>query len=226
VVLINSPNNPTGQVYSRQDIEKLGQILEHHSRKTGRPVYLVSDEPYRFLVYDDVQVPPVLPLYAYSVVIGSFSKSLSLAGERVGYVAVNPAMPDCATLLGGLVLTNRILGFVNAPAIGQRLLGAALGQGVDLTVYERRRAAMASVLDAAGISYSMPKGAFYFFPQVPGTSTDDTAFVKALMDQQVLAVPGSGFGCPGGFRLAFCVPEDVIQRSEDAFKRAVAAFTA
>ncbi|MFA7165369.1 MAG: pyridoxal phosphate-dependent aminotransferase [Desulfoplanes sp.] len=226
VVLINSPNNPTGQVYSGQELEQLGQLLERHSKKTGRPVYLVSDEPYRFLVYDGVQVPPVLPLYAHSVVIGSFSKSLSLAGERVGYVAVNPAMPDCATLVGGLVLTNRILGFVNAPAIGQRLLGAALGHGVDLSVYERRRAAMAAVLDAAEISYVMPKGAFYFFPQVPGTSTDDTAFVKALMDQQVLAVPGSGFGCPGGFRLALCVPEDVILRSGDAFKRAVSAFLA
>jgi aspartate aminotransferase len=223
-VLINSPNNPTGHVYSQEELDGLAALLEAHSRKVGRPVYLVSDEPYRFLVYDKVVVPPVLPRYANSIVVGSFSKSLSLAGERVGYVAVNPAMEDAMTLVGGLILTNRILGFVNAPAIGQKLLGRALGQGVDLEVYDKRRSAMAKVLDDADISYVMPKGAFYFFPRVPGGSQDDTAFVNALMEEHILAVPGSGFGFPGGFRLAFCVPEDVIVRSGEAFKRAVAAF--
>jgi aspartate aminotransferase len=224
-VLINSPNNPTGHVYSQEELDGLAALLEAHSRKVGRPVYLVSDEPYRFLVYDKVVVPPVLPRYANSIVVGSFSKSLSLAGERVGYVAVNPAMEDAMTLVGGLILTNRILGFVNAPAIGQKLLGRALGQGVDLGVYEKRRSAMARVLDEAKISYVMPQGAFYFFPRVPGGSEDDAAFVNALMQEHILAVPGSGFGCPGGFRLAFCVPEDVIMRSAEAFKRAVAAFS-
>lgn len=224
VVLINSPNNPTGQVYSREELDTLSDILEAHSKKVGRPVYLVSDEPYRFLVYDNATVPPVLPRYSHSIVIGSFSKSLSLAGARVGYVAVNPAMEDVTTLVGGLILTNRILGFVNAPAIAQKLLIKALGQGVDLSVYESRRAAMARVLDDAGISYVMPKGAFYFFPRVPGGSLDDTGFVNALMQENILAVPGSGFGFPGGFRLAFCVPEDVIVRSAEPFKRAVAAY--
>jgi aspartate aminotransferase len=223
-VLINSPNNPTGQIYSRQELERLAELLTAQSRKNGRPVYLISDEPYRFLVYDKKEVPPVLPIYPYSIVIGSFSKSLSLAGERVGYVAVNPAMEDVTTLVGGLILTNRILGFVNAPAIGQKLLNAALGEGVDLSVYERRRRAMADVLDGAGISYVMPKGAFYFFPRVPGGSLDDTGFVNALMNANILAVPGSGFGFPGGFRLAFCVPEDVIVRSAEPFKQAVAAY--
>ncbi len=224
VVLINSPNNPTGQIYSREEMEGLIALLEKHCKKVGRPVYLVSDEPYRFLVYDNETVPPVLPHYAYSIVIGSFSKSLSLAGERVGYVAVNPAMKDAATLVNALVLTTRILGFVNAPAIGQKLLAKSLGQGVNVSVYARRRAAMANVLDNAGISYTMPKGAFYFFPQVPGGSLDDTGFVNALMEEHILAVPGSGFGFPGGFRLAFCVPEDVIVRSAEPFKRAVDAY--
>ncbi|GAU09972.1 pyridoxal phosphate-dependent aminotransferase [Desulfoplanes formicivorans] len=223
-VLINSPNNPTGQVYSREELDRLATLLKAHTRKVGRPVYLVSDEPYRFLVYDNEVVPPVLPRYTHSVVVGSFSKSLSLAGERVGYVAVNPAMEDVSTLVGGLILTNRILGFVNAPAIGQKLLGRALGQGVDLGVYDKRRSAMAKVLDDARISYVMPKGAFYFFPRVPGGSLDDTGFVNALMKENILAVPGSGFGFPGGFRLAFCVPEDVIVRSGEAFKRAVDAY--
>ncbi|WP_462323276.1 pyridoxal phosphate-dependent aminotransferase [Desulfoplanes sp.] len=224
VVLINSPNNPTGQVYSREEIDNLSGLLEKHSKKMGRPVYLVSDEPYRFLVYDDGTVPPVLSRYSHSIVIGSFSKSLSLAGERVGYIAVNPAMEDVSTLVNGLVLTNRILGFVNAPAIGQKLLTHALGEGVDLGVYEKRRRAMAHVLDNAGISYVMPKGAFYFFPMVPGGGLDDTGFVDALMQENVLAVPGSGFGYPGGFRMAFCVPEDVIVRSAEPFKRAVRAY--
>ena len=223
-VLINSPHNPTGQIYTRQEIRDLGAILARHSEKVGRPVYLVSDEPYRFLVYDDAEVAPVLPMYPYSVVIGSFSKSLSLAGERVGYVVVNPAMPGHEILAGGLILTNRTLGFMNAPAIGQKLIAASLGHGVALSVYAGRRKAMAEVLDAAGIEYTMPRGAFYFFPRVPGGSLDDVAFVKALMDERVLAVPGSGFGCPGSFRLAFCVSEDVIVRSADAFKRAVASF--
>jgi aspartate aminotransferase len=223
-VLINSPNNPTGQIYSAEELDRLAGLLAAKSRTNGRPIYLISDEPYRFLVYDNAVVPAVLPRYPYSIVIGSFSKSLSLAGERVGYVAVNPAMEDVATLVSGLILTNRILGFVNAPAIGQKLLTMALGQGVDLSVYEKRRQAMARVLDGAGLSYIMPRGAFYFFPRVPGGSLDDTGFVNALMESNILAVPGSGFGFPGGFRLAFCVPEDVIVRSAEPFRRAVEAY--
>ncbi|PIE66222.1 MAG: aspartate aminotransferase [Desulfobacterales bacterium] len=224
VVLINSPNNPTGQIYTSEALDRLASLLKQHSQKQGRPVYLVADEPYRFLVYDNAVVPAVLPRYSHSVVIGSFSKSLSLAGERVGYVAVNPAMEDAAVLVNGLILTTRILGFVNAPAIGQRLLARALGQGVDVSVYAKRRSLMARVLDEAGISYVMPQGAFYFFPRVPGDSLDDTGFVHALMQENILAVPGSGFGCAGGFRMAFCVPEDVIERSAKPMQRAVAAW--
>jgi len=220
-VLVNSPNNPTGQVYGERELAELAAILQRRNRGRDKPVYLVSDEPYRFLTYDGATAPPILPLYEYSVVIGSFSKNLSMAGERVGYVAANPGMPAVAELVDGVILTNRILGFVNAPSIGQRLVARALGSEVDVAVYDERRQAMARVLAEAGIEFAMPKGAFYFFPKAP-TGDDDTAFVKLLMDELVLAVPGTGFGCPGHFRLTFCVDKTVIERSAQGFRNAAA----
>lgn len=218
-VLVNSPNNPTGRIYTAAELAGLADILREASAKYGRPILLISDEPYRFLAYDNADVPAMFPIYEYSVVISSFSKNLALAGERVGYVAVNPAMPEGATLIGGLILTNRILGFVNAPAVGQRLLGHALGSEVDASIYAARRDAMAEVLRAAGFEFSLPQGAFYFFPRIP-VGTDDTVFVNDLMQEQILAVPGSGFGYPGYFRLAFCVGEETIRGSAEGFKRA------
>jgi aspartate aminotransferase len=222
VVLINSPHNPTGRVYSEEELRALAAILTQKSKALGRDILLVSDEPYRFLTYDDTPVPPLLTLYPFTVVVSSFSKSLGLAGERIGYALVNPAMPDKKDLLAGLVLTNRILGFVNAPAVGQRLMQQALGARVDVSIYGRRRQAMVEVLEGAGITFFMPQGAFYFFPQAPGG--DDLAFVQALQQELILAVPGRGFGFPGYFRLAFCVDEAVIRRSASGFKKAAAAF--
>lgn len=219
-VLINSPNNPTGRIYTEAELRALADMLREASGRLGRPILLVADEPYRFLAYDGVQVPSVFPLYEHSVVISSFSKNLALAGERVGYVAVNPEMPEGDRLVAGLILTNRILGFVNAPAVGQKLLCTALGHGVDASVYAQRRDVMASVLRDAGISFSLPQGAFYFFPRIPQGS-DDTAFVNMLMEERILAVPGSGFGYPGYFRLAFCVDERVIRGASEGFARAV-----
>lgn len=217
-VIINSPNNPTGALYSRETLMKLAEILTRKSREFGRPILLVSDEPYRFLCYDCAEVPSVLPLYPYSVVISSFSKNLSLAGERVGYVVPSPSMPEHLELMNALTLTNRILGFVNAPAVGQRLMAHALGSQVNVTVYAERRKAMTRVLDEVGFDFAMPKGTFYFFPKAPGG--DDKAFIAALLEERILAVPGSGFGFPGYFRLAFCVGEEIIHRSLDGFRRA------
>ncbi len=219
-ILIDSPNNPTGVIYSRRELEALADILTRHSDKHGRPIYLVSDEPYRFLNYDHVDIPSVLPLYPYSVAIGSFSKSLSLAGERIGYVAVSPALHHSMELVSGIIMTNRILGFVNAPVIAQHILDAVIGTEVDMNIYNERRLAMAKVLDDAGIEYTMPGGAFYFFPKSP--LEDDVAFCDRLMAHNVLAVPGSGFGYPGYFRLTFCVDRKIIERSGDAFKKAMA----
>ncbi len=221
VILINSPNNPAGCVYDAATLQALGALLARHNAGRSRPIFLVSDEPYRFLAYDGVVVPPVLPLSPYAVVVGSFSKSLSLAGERVGYFAAHPAMPDGEVLLNAVAMTNRTLGFVNAPVLGQAMAEALLDEGVDLSVYDRRRQAMARVLTEAGITFAMPRGAFYFFPAAPGG--DDQAFVQRLLTENILAVPGRGFGFPGFFRLTFCVDERTINAAASGFKRAAQA---
>ena len=223
-LIVNSPNNPTGAVYTKEELEALAAVLDKHTKTNGRPVYLISDEPYRFLAFDGVEVPSILPLYDYALVMSSFSKNLSMAGERVGYIAVTPRMENRAELINGLMLTNRILGFVNPPVVGQHMLKAALEAQVDPSIYEKRRDAMANVLRDAGYEFHLPKGAFYFFPKAPGG--DDVAFCNALMEEKILAVPGSGFGGPGYFRLTVCVGEDVIARSAEGFKRAISKFTA
>ncbi len=217
IVLLNSPNNPTGQIYDQQELQELARVLKEAGANRSRPIYLVSDEPYRFLTYEGAEVSPIFPLYEHSIVASSFSKSLSLAGERIGYILLNPAMAGKTTLMDGLVLANRILGFVNAPAVGQRLLEHTLDSGVDVGIFARRRELMREVLDRAGYSYVPPRGGFYFFPAAPGG--DDVAFVQALQEERILAVPGSGFGCPGHFRLSFCVPDQVIRDSAPGFAR-------
>ena len=220
IVLINSPNNPTGQVYDQEELRKLSDILRAASTRFGRPILLVADEPYRFLSYDQISVPSILPLYEHSVVISSFSKNLALAGERIGYILLNPDMREKRSLMNGLIFTNRILGFVSAPTIGQQLLEFALHAGVDVSIYARRRQLMGDILAAEGYTFLWPKGGFYFFPRAPGG--DDLDFVRQLQGERILAVPGSGFGYPGFFRLSFSVPEEVIGNSRDSFARAMA----
>jgi aspartate aminotransferase len=220
-LLLNSPNNPTGQIYSRDELSAVVALLEEKSRLAGHPIFLVSDEPYRFLAYDGEQVTPLLPLYDFAVVAGSFSKNMSMPGERIGYLALSPKMPGRDELMNGLILCNRILGYVNPPVVGQHLMCAALGFQVDAQIYKRRRDAMARVLSDAGYQFLMPKGAFYFFPKAPGG--DDVAFVNTLMRHLILAVPGSGFGGPGYFRMACCVDEQIINRAADGLKKALHA---
>lgn len=221
-ILVNSPNNPTGAIYSAETMRSLARIVDDVNAargEAGRPLFLLSDEPYRAFAYDGAAVVPVLPLTPWSVVLGSFSKALSLAGERVGYIALNPAMPDVGTLAAAVTLTNRTLGYVNAPVIGQRLAAGLLSETVDLGIYDRRRKLMASVLSDAGVEFAMPKGAFYFFPKAPGG--DDLAFTDALLEERILVVPGRGFGGPGHVRLSCSVDERIIERSADGFRRAV-----
>lgn len=224
-VIVNSPNNPTGQVYTRAELEELAGLLAAKSRQFGRPIFLISDEPYRFLAYDGLTVPPTLPLYPYTLVVSSFSKSLSLAGVRLGYVAANPAMPDVQTLMAALTLTNRILGFVNAPIIAQYIVERTLDAGVDVSIYDQRRQAMARVLRGAGLEFVLPKGAFYFFPKAPA-GLDDKVFVDQLLAHNIIAVPGSGFGYPGYFRLTYCVEQRIIEASAPAFVKAMAGLQA
>ncbi|RPJ65528.1 MAG: pyridoxal phosphate-dependent aminotransferase [Acidobacteria bacterium] len=219
-LVINSPNNPAGCVYDAATLSALGEVLARRNAGRERPIFLVSDEPYRALAYDGATVPPILPLSQFSVVVGSFSKSLSLAGERVGYIAASPAMPDVQLLVDAMTMTIRTLGFVNAPVLGQQLVEQLIDSSVDVAIYDRRRQTMAAALRGAGIEFSMPRGAFYFFPKAPGG--DDRRFVDLLREENVLAVPGRGFGFPGHFRLTFCVDEKVIARAAPSFERAAA----
>lgn len=221
-IIINSPNNPTGAIYTEEELKELAALLRAKTAEFGRPIFLIADEPYRQLIFDDAFVPYVLPLYEYSIVVSSFSKNMSLPGERVGYAALAPQMPQKNMLMGALTMTNRILGYVNPPVVGQYMMAKALGQQVDVSIYARRRDMMAKILRDAGYEFTMPKGTFYFFPKAPGG--DDVAFCQALMDEKVLGVPGSGFGRPGYFRLTFCVEDKVIARSVEGFAKARAKF--
>ncbi len=217
IMLINSPNNPTGQIYSSESLKALGELLDKKSLEYGSIIYLVSDEPYRKIVFDDTVVPPVLASYKNSIVATSHSKDLSLPGERIGYIAVNPDALYREKLIQAMALTNRILGFVSAPALMQRVLPFIQGASVDINAYKRKRDLLCDVLRGVGINFITPPGAFYLFPESP--LKDDVKFVQALQEELILAVPGTGFGCPGYFRLAFCVEDETITRSMPAFKR-------
>ncbi len=220
-VIINSPNNPTGKIYSADEIKSLASLLGKKS--TGeRPIFLLSDEPYREIVYDNRTVPPLLSAYKNSMVINSYSKSLSLPGERIGYIAVNPEIQGYPLIMGGLNLCNRILGFVNAPAVMQRVVADLSDVTVDVGLYQRRRDQLAEGLKKAGYLFNLPEGAFYIFCKSP--VEDDVAFVRHLQKYNILAVPGSGFGGPGYFRIAYCVSEKVIQKALPEFEKALKSF--
>ncbi len=221
-IIINSPNNPTGAIYSQEELQQVAALVNRVNETRERPVFLVSDEPYRAFAFDGAKVPAMLPLTKWAVVLGSFSKTLSLAGERIGYFLANPAMDDQATLMAAVTLTNRTLGYVNAPVIGQRLAAALLSETVDLEVYDPRRKLMGKVLAEAGVEFEMPKGAFYFFAKSP--VEDEQVFVDALLRENILVVPGRGFGFAGYVRLSCSVDEQIIARSAAGFKRVMAEF--
>jgi aspartate aminotransferase len=218
-LIINSPNNPTGRIYPESTLRKLSAALLQAGKKTGRAIYLLSDEPYRKLAYDGAKVPGVMGLYPHSLVMASYSKDLSLPGERIGYVAVNPAADDAARLIDGIILCTRILGYVNAPALMQRVVARIQGMAVDVEIYRRKRDLFSTALSSMGYQFAVPEGAFYIFPKAPGG--DDLAFVKALQEELILAVPGRGFGMPGYFRIAYCVDTPVIERSLPGFERVI-----
>jgi len=220
-ILINSPNNPTGQIYSAESLAELGKVLGAASEKNNSTIYLIADEPYRKIVFDGHEVPSIMLAYKNSIVVSSYSKDLSLPGERIGYIAVHPEIAEKNALLEALTLGNRILGFVNAPALMQRVVAELQGATVDNSIYMRRRETFCSILSAAGYQFIPPKGAFYIFPKSP--LDDDVEFVRILQEQKILGVPGRGFGAPGYFRLAFCVEDAVIERSAEPFRKAMAA---
>lgn len=217
VLIVNTPHNPTGAVYSEDVLRKISAILEGAEKTYGREIYLISDEPYYSIIYDGVNLPCVHDIYRHSVIISSFSKSLGLAGERIGYISVNPKVEDLQEIMSGLSFSGRTLGFVNCPAIWQRVIEKAPVEPVDIALYDVRRKALLSVLEEAGIKTEAPKGAFYLFPKA--LEEDDIAFVMKAKEFGILLVPGSGFGYPGHVRLSYCVDLDMIERSREAFQK-------
>jgi aspartate aminotransferase len=218
-VLINSPNNPTGQVYPEKDLVALGALLEKKSKDYKRTIYLISDEPYRKIVYDGVRVPSIFTSYKNSIIGTSYSKDISIPGERIGFIAVNPAATYKDELIGGMTVANRILGFVNAPALMQRVVACMQGMSVEIAEYDRKRELLCDGLAAFGYEFIKPLGTFYLFPRSP--IPDDVEFANALKEERVLVVPGSGFEGPGYFRIAFCVDDEVIKKSMPGFEKAI-----
>jgi aspartate aminotransferase len=223
-VILNSPNNPTGRVYGEVTLRALADMLEDASRRVGRPIYLLVDEPYRRIVYDGVRVPGVPGIYRNTLVGSSYSKDLSVPGERIGWLAIHPGADDADQIFDGFVLCNRILGYVNAPALMQRAVKEASHETVDVSVYRRRRDRLHRELSRMGYEVTLPQGTFYLFPRAPGG--DDLAAVDALREELVLTVPGRGFGTPGYFRIAFCVDDAVIERALPGFERALKTLAA
>jgi aspartate aminotransferase len=222
VVLINSPNNPTGQIYSRESLTRLGELLATKSADYERTIYLISDEPYRKIVFDGHRVPSIFAVYADSILATSYSKDISIPGERIGFAALNPAANYRDDVMNGMALANRILGFVNAPALMQKIVACLQGTSVDISLYQRKRDMLCEGLAAAGYDFVTPPGTFYLFPRSP--IADDVAFVQALQEELILVVPGSGFNGPGHFRIAFCVDDDTIANALPGFKRVIERF--
>lgn len=213
-VIINSPNNPTGRVYAQARLDALGRLLDERAPDAT----LITDEPYRRVVYDGMDPGSVLRATRRSMVATSFSKDLGLAGERIGYLAVHPGHPDRRELLAAAVFANRTLGFVNAPALMQRVIARMPDVSVDVPTYAARRRLLLDGLRDAGYDCVTPEGAFYLFPRAP--LPDDLAFIAAALEERLLVVPGAGFGTPGYFRISYAVPTETIVRAIPAFKRA------
>lgn len=216
-VIINSPNNPSGVVYGESAIKKLASVLEEHSTKFGTEIYLISDEPYRELVYDgQTKVPFVMNYYKRSIVCYSYSKSLSLPGERIGYIAVNNAMAEFSEVYAGICGAGRALGFVCAPNLFQQLIARVCGKTADISIYKGNRDLLCSSLEEYGYKVVKPDGAFYLF--VKSLEPDAKAFAERAKKFELLVVAGNDFGCKGYVRVSYCVAPDMIKRALPAFK--------
>jgi aspartate aminotransferase len=221
-VLINSPNNPTGKIFDEKSIRGLAELLTEKGKEFRREISLISDEPYSEIVYDGVELPSLLRAYPHSFVASSYSKSLSLPGERIGYIAVNPAMADLEEVMGGLTLCNRILGFVNAPSLMQRAIEGLRGVKVDVEAYRKKRDLLCEGLASVGYQVKKPQGAFYLF--LPTPIANDVLFADALRKRRILTVPGSGFCGPGHIRIAYCVDDATILGAINGFGEVLKEF--
>ena len=218
-VLINSPNNPSGVVYGDETLLEMSQIIQEKEDEFGIEIYLVSDEPYRKIIFDDIKYSHIFNYHKRAIVATSHSKDLALPGERIGYIAVNPNCPDGEELLDGLVFCNRTLGFVNAPALIQYLVAHLQDTTIDVGLYEKKRNYLYEALTNMGYSLIKPQGAFYMFPKAP--IKDDVLFTEKLKQNKVLVVPGSGFGLPGYFRISYCLDDSTIRGSLPGLEKAI-----
>ena len=215
-VIVNTPNNPTGVVYSEETIQKMAAILEAKQKEFGTDIYLISDEPYRELAYDGVEVPYLTKYYANTIVGYSFSKSLSLPGERIGYLVIPDEATDSADLISAASVATRILGFVNAPTLQQKMVVKCLHEQTDISYYDRNRETLYNGLTECGFTCIKPEGAFYLFVKSP--IENEKEFCEAAKKYNILIVPGSSFGCPGYVRMAYCVAYETIVNSLPKFK--------
>lgn len=221
-VIINSPNNPSGVIYSEETIKKLSKILREKQLEFNKDIYIISDEPYREIIYDKNKVPCILNYYENSFIVYSYSKSLSLPGERIGYVVVNNNINTFKDVIASLNIANRILGFVNAPSLFQRVIKESLNLEVDTNIYKKNRDLLYNHLISIGFKCLKPDGAFYLFPKSP--IEDDVKFCEDAKRFNILAVPGKTFGCKGYFRLSYCISYDKIKKSLKAFDELISLY--
>lgn len=221
-LIINSPNNPTGVIYPPADIERLAQLLRQKEKEYGHAIYLISDEPYREIVFDGAAVPFLPQYYDNTFVCYSYSKSLSLPGERIGYLLIAPTMDAFEEVAAAAAVAIRILGFVNAPSLMQQVIGRCADALSDMTVYKENKEILYRELTDMGYAMVEPQGAFYMFPQSP--TADETVFCEAAKEYGILVVPGRTFACPGYFRLAFCVAKQTVQGALPGFKALMERF--
>ncbi|HON85673.1 MAG TPA: pyridoxal phosphate-dependent aminotransferase [Syntrophorhabdaceae bacterium] len=214
-IIINSPNNPTGVIYDEEELRGLASVLYESNKK----VFLISDEAYRKIIYDGIKFPDMFSIYEDTIAITSHSKDLALPGERIGYIAISPRIEDAQQIIDAAIFSNRILGFINAPAIMQRLVKGFQKNSVDIADYQKKRDAIYDILIQSGYEVVKPLGAFYIFPKSP--IEDDIEFIRHLQRYHILAVPGTGFGRKGYFRIAYCVEMGVIERSAPYFREAI-----
>lgn len=210
-IILNSPNNPSGALYPKEVIEELGEVLRQWEAESGNKVFIISDEPYTEIVYDGHKVPKIMDYYDNTIIATSFSKSLGLAGQRIGYVVVSPKIKEFELLVDIMVFCNRTLGFVSASALWQKVAGECVAERVDIEDYREKRDMLYNHLTKLGFEVRKPEGTFYLFPKSP--IKDDFEFTKLAVKHNILIVPGSGFGMPGYFRISYCVPNEVVERS-------------
>lgn len=214
-IILNSPNNPTGEIYSEKTLGSVAKLLYEKSQEFGKDIFLIFDEAYRDIVYDGIRLPDIFKIYPDTIITAAYSKPLSVPGERIGYAAVNPEMEDADDVMEAMTFANRILGYINAPALMQRVITDIQEVRVDIAEYQERRDFFCDALDEIGYSFIRPKGTYYIFPQSP---VDDLVFARELSSEGIFVFPGTVFGRSGYFRIAFCVKKETIKKSLHGFR--------